>query len=84
VRILHSLECLFDVMLAPVSTNDLFIAPGLLVGEEDVLPQQCALKTIPTGLIHAVAQVRDLFLTGHNHENEVLHMTPRIASAGSA
>src|SRR5438034_9290381 len=61
----------------PISTNDRLIAPRLLVSEEDVFAQQRVLKTIPSGLIHAVAQVRGSFLSGDVNDNEVLHMTPR-------
>jgi hypothetical protein len=37
MRVLHALEGLFDVMLAPVRPDDLFLAPGCLIGKEEAL-----------------------------------------------
>ena len=43
----HSLERLLNLVLAPVGPHDGFVAPSVLIGEQEVLPQQGVLQAAP-------------------------------------
>src|SRR5215472_2830960 len=56
VRVLHSFEGLLDVMLTAIGAHDVFIAPGVLVGEEEVFAEEGPLQVMPSALPNVIVE----------------------------
>ena len=63
------------MILPPIGAHDVLIAPGFLVREENIFPQQCMLKATPCRLIDTIVEVGTAIFLRHIDVDEILHVT---------
>src|SRR5260370_23925182 len=76
VGVLHPFESLLDVMLTAIGAHDLFIAPSVLVGEEEVFAKEGPLQVMPSALPNVIVEARVAAGSSNRHLDPVFHMTP--------
>jgi hypothetical protein len=63
--------------MTPIRPHDVFVAPGFLVGEEQIFAEQRPLETRPGALANLIVETRPAALRVDLGLDEVLHMTCR-------